>query len=119
LKDIPTQGRSSISIHPLNFNPVAQYPAAVVPALPQARVEWNGQQAPGMFAIAINDTIWGTTQSYQPDYLQNYWSVMLPESAFQPGENRFRVFQIVDSRQGPELRECTIATGTAIEPRIP
>lgn len=52
---------------------------------------------PLALAIAVNGIIRGTTRTYTTAQFRDRWSLMLPEEAFQPGENHVEVFVIADS----------------------
>jgi hypothetical protein len=118
LDELTLADDSTIKVHPVNFEPTFERAADNrIPARLQAMID--GQSTlPVQFAVAVNDVIWGTTQTYRARYLQHYWSVMLPESAIQDGRNQFRIFQIEDSPQGLRLSECSIGPSAA-RPELP
>ena len=120
LSSLRVQGESSHQIHPINFEgAVLHQEDGFVPALLQSMVTpWENLATPGRFAIAINDVVWGTTSTYHVKYLRNYWRVMLPEAAFEPGANKLRIFEIDDSNSELVLRECPIS-GKALPPFLP
>ena len=99
-----------IPIHPVNFAAsVKREPGGLVPVHLTGLVEMTeAQQGPIRLAIAVNETVWGTTETYRVEYLKQYWRVMLPESAFRPGLNSIRVFQILELPDGPALAECSL-----------
>ena len=118
LDEVKLSANSSIQIRPVNFSAVVEYGNSQrVPTHLEAKIEPEARSI--KFAIAVNDTIWGTTTTYRVSYLQNFWTVMLPESAFRNGNNQIRVFQIEDSPDGVTLAECPIgaqSTGPALIP---
>lgn len=106
--DLRVEGKSPMEVRPVNFSPAVDHGSSrIVPSLLEARIHAasNPQGLP-QFAIAVNDTIWGTTQLYKTSYLKDYWRVMLPESAFLQGTNHIRVFQIQETADGLHLAEC-------------
>lgn len=111
LEDFALSTPSSIRVHPMNFSKTADYGSSgMVSAHLEARIESKSEKArPVQFAIAVNDTIWGTTQSYQFGRYRDFFRVMLPESAFVPGSNQIRVFQIQSTSTGMILAECSIS----------
>ena len=113
-------GKSEIQIRPVNFAREENYTGGtLIPCLLEAQFESAQPSREGVaFAVAVNDTIWGTTQSYRVAYLQEFWRVMLPEAAIQVGPNRFRVFEIMKSSQGTTLAECPIGTAST-GPKLP
>jgi len=114
-------GTSKIEIRPVNFSSEVEYVpgdgSRLVPVFLEAKLDAQAP-LPAQFAIAINDTIWGTTQTYRVSYLQRYWRVMLPESSLVTGMNRVRVFQIMETPQGVSLAECKIGRADK-EPELP
>ena len=109
LSELNLSTKSAIEIHPINFAANVDYdPKNIVPAHPEAKIVTQSGTLPLQFAISINNTIWGTTQTCRAKYLQNYWRCMLPESSFQPGVNQVRVFEIDEADTELKLRECTV-----------
>jgi len=99
---------SEFVIHPLNFQAeVENTPSSWLPVFLQAQVS-GPERRPIAFAISVNDVIWGTTRTYQVEYLKDYWRVMLPESALPEGKSDIRVFEIVETADGRKLSECRI-----------
>ncbi len=123
LDEVNLSGNSSIQIRPVNFSAGVDYDSSrPVPTQLEAKIEPEASAARTVrFAIAVNDTIWGTTQTYSVSYLQNFWRVMLPESAFRNGNNEIRIFQIEDSSDGITLAECSVGPvtkGPTLAPRF-
>lgn len=108
IADLSLGPASQIQVRPLNFqSTVTCDPSIRVPAFLQAQVE-GVTGSPVRFAISLNGTIWGTTQTYDVSYLKHHWRVMLPETAVRDGENIVRVFEIRDNAGQAQLRECQI-----------
>jgi hypothetical protein len=103
-------GESNITIQPLNFTSQVQYGSdPLVPVHLEAEIASKERPLqPVTFAIAVNDTVWGTTRTYRISYLRDFWRVMLPESAFRDGANSLRIFQIEESNGSMTLSECVI-----------
>ncbi len=57
-------------------------------------------------AVSLNGRIWATTETSQWDGKPNYFSVLFPPSAFQPGENKVSVFLIAENRS--ELAQISL-----------
>ncbi len=110
---------STIQIRPINFaREVTFNREQVVPTYPEAKIEASNVTEPIRFAVAINDVIWGTTQTGRAEYLRNYWRCMLPESSFHDGTNAVRIFEIKDRDGELKLAECFIGS-PASEPLLP
>ena len=109
VSEVTIQGRSRFQIHPVNYSNVTEFGnQAIVPVHLQSQITpAPSVNEPVDFAIAVNDTIWATTRTYRVSYLRDYWSAMLPESAFLKGENNFRIFQVTSSPAGVALSECS------------
>jgi hypothetical protein len=99
-----------IWIHPMNFASTVDYgTSGLVPAILSAQFKMKvARNGPIQFAIAVNDTICGTTESYRAEPLRDFWRVMLPESAFRSGKNQIRIFEIHNDDLGLALSECQI-----------
>lgn len=110
IDDLMVAGESNITIQPLNFTSQVQYGSdPLVPVHLEAEIASKERPLqPVTFAIAVNDTVWGTTRTYRISYLRNFWRVMLPESAFRDGANSLRIFQIEESNGSMKLSECVI-----------
>lgn len=69
-----------------------------VPCHLTGHVKGDGESPPRplALAIAVNGIIRGTTRTYTTAEFRDQWSLMLPEAAFQPGENRVEAFVIPD-----------------------
>lgn len=105
--DLNVGEKSSFVIHPINFvNPADYETGKVIPALLRGVVS-PAPSTPLELAIAVNDTIQGTTKTFSVPYLRDFCSIMLPESAFSAGPNQIRYFQIVSGQAGIILRECS------------
>jgi hypothetical protein len=67
-----------------------------LPALVSGRIEGPGTPAAGRpLAFALNGRIVAVGQCFElGDDSKEYFSAMLPESAFRDGRNRLRVFQV-------------------------
>lgn len=109
VNEVTIQARSQFQVHPINYSNVVDYQGQghVTTYLQSQITPAVTSEEPIEFAIAVNDTIWGTTRTYRVPYLRDYWSVMLPESAISKGENQIRIFQITKSPQGISLSECS------------
>jgi hypothetical protein len=120
LDDLRLDGKASIRVFPVNFAADVTYADGLpVPAHLEGKVAPRpSPRTPIRIAVAVNDVVWGTTQTYQVSYLKDFWRVMLPESAFENGSNKIRVFQIEDSADGPILAECQIGPQVA-GPELP
>lgn len=119
LDQLKISTKSTIQIRPINFaREVAFSREQVVPTYPEAKIEASSATEPIRFAVAINDVIWGTTQTSRPKYLHNYWRCMLPESSFHDGTNTVRIFEINDRDGELKLAECFIGS-PAEEPILP
>lgn len=120
LSEVQVTGKSVIQIQPINFTATVDYNSGpLVPAHLQAAIKLQSQPATRIeFAIAVNDTVWGTTVPYRHPYFKDYWRVMLPESAIRTGTNQIRVFQIVTTDGGLSLAECPIGE-PAFGPELP
>jgi hypothetical protein len=120
LDELRLGGKSTLRIGPVNFDADVIYAdGQPVPAHLEGKVAPPlAPRNPVRIAVAVNDVVWGTTQTYQVKYLKDYWRVMLPELAFKNGTNRIRIFQIEDSASGPVLAECRIGS-REIGPKLP
>jgi hypothetical protein len=115
LGQLQIASKSTIEIQPINFaSEVAFNRGQVVPTYPEAKIVASGATEPIRFAVAINDVIWGTTQTCRPEYLHNYWRCMLPESSFHDGINTVRIFEINDRDGELKLAECFIGPSAPV-----
>jgi hypothetical protein len=83
-----------------NVDPAARF----LPAHLSGRARWLNSDGPATVAVAVNGIVSVTTRTYQFEErgLRHAWSVVVPPSAFQPGENEVEVF-LVRPSQPPVL----------------
>lgn len=120
LNELRLGGKSSMRIFPVNFAADVTYADGLpVPAHLEGMIAPPpAPRTPVRMAVAVNDVVWGTTQTFQVNYLKDFWRVMLPESAFENGSNKIRIFQIEESADGPILAECQIGP-PELGPKLP
>ena len=66
-------------------------------------------------AIAVNGTIRAVTRTFQVKGFDNAWAAMVPEEAFQPGENTVKVFVVSSAGEQLRLSEALPAVSHAKE----
>ncbi|MBS0202375.1 MAG: sulfatase-like hydrolase/transferase [Planctomycetes bacterium] len=115
LNQLTIKEDSLIQILPVNFQQDCTYtPGSLVPCHLEASFHLGNRPRDEIaFAVAINDTVWGTTKPFRVPYLQDFWRVMLPEFAFQAGSNRIRIFEIKTAGNVISLAECPIGPQTS------
>ncbi|MDX1460863.1 MAG: hypothetical protein R3348_07385, partial [Xanthomonadales bacterium] len=64
-------------------------------------------ERPVPIAIAVNDTIVATTQTFRSDAIANRFEALLPEPSLRPGANKIQLFQILSGPAGHQLAALT------------
>ncbi|MCA9420614.1 MAG: sulfatase-like hydrolase/transferase, partial [Nitrospira sp.] len=108
--------RHSASLHYIkeNLNQLDQVDpdGAYLPALFSGQIVGTSRRNLPI-AVSLNGRIWATNETSQWDGKLNYFSVLFPPSAFQPGENTVSVFLIPENRtelaQVPLLNPGTLS----------
>jgi hypothetical protein len=79
-----------------NIDPAARF----LPAHLSGRARWLTSDGPATVAVAVNGIVSATTRTYRFDDRgsRHAWSVVIPPSAFQSGENEVEVFLVRPSR---------------------
>lgn len=82
-------------------------PNANVPCYIEGRMGSSPRlESPVRIAVAVNGTIWAVTRTYLLDGLRDYWTAMVPESAYRVGENDVQYFVVTGSAPQLRLTRC-------------
>jgi hypothetical protein len=66
--------------------------------------------APLSLAVAVNGTIGAVGLTFIQEDTPQTFATMVPDSLFQPGTNRVRLYQVEQTRAGPRLHPVAVAT---------
>ncbi len=106
--DIRPAGRCTVEVT-LGGHTVSPDRPNLVPCCYHGHVLMSeGVDLPLTLAIAVNGTIAGVTRTSVDEQLRQQWAVVLPETAFEPGENDVGVFIVRNSDGPPALEPCQV-----------
>jgi hypothetical protein len=81
-----------------------------VPALISGALTGPAPDAPLPLAVAVNGTIGAVGLTFTQEATPQTFATMMPDSLFQPGTNRVRLYQVEETRAGPRLHPVAVAT---------
>jgi hypothetical protein len=84
--------------------------SGAVPALISGALTGPAPGAPLSLAVAVNGTIGAVGLTFTQEDTPQTFATMVPESLFQPGTNRVRLYQVEQTRAGPRLHPVAVAT---------
>jgi hypothetical protein len=106
--DIRPAGRTPVELT-LGGHSVSPDRPHLVPCCYHGRVlASDGVDLPLTLAIAVNGTIAGITRTSVDEPLRDQWAVLLPETAFEAGENDIAIVIVRDSDGTPVLEPCQV-----------
>jgi hypothetical protein len=77
--------------------------SGAVPALISGALTGPAPGAPLSLAVAVNGTIGAVGLTFTQEDTPQTFATMVPDSLFQPGTNRVRLYQVEQTRAGPRL----------------
>ncbi|HEV2929802.1 MAG TPA: hypothetical protein VGW74_14000, partial [Propionibacteriaceae bacterium] len=80
-----------------------------VPALISGALTGPAPDAPVALAVAVNGTIGAVGLTFTQGDTPQTFATLVPDSLFQPGTNRVRLYQVERTRAGPRLRPLAVA----------
>lgn len=102
----PTQ--TPVEIDCVGCGNVRNVAGALLPCFIGGLVRSPTAETPAVLAVAVNGTIQAVTRTYLLDGLRERFAAMLPESAFEPGDNDVRVYAVRAGDLERPLSECIV-----------
>ena len=84
--------------------------SGAVPALISGALTGPAPGAPLSLAVGVNGTIGAVGLTFTQGDTPQTFATMVPDSLFQPGTNRVRLYQVEQTRAGPRLHPVAVAT---------
>jgi Sulfatase len=84
-------------------------PDELVPSYQEGRVASMPAGAePVRIAVAVNGIVRGVTRTYKLDGLRDHWLVIIPENAFQVGDNDVQYYSVTGTAPDLRLQRCRV-----------